>query len=124
MIEPKIPRKIQFTAEYEDDNKTLNFLDTIIINSGDGQYDFKVHRQNAITNVQIKHTCCHDDQIKYGVFKGFIRRAKEICSPQYLKEEVEFLINVFIENGYKETTLRKITANHNYIRQLQHTNSQ
>ena len=104
-IEPAI----QFTAEYEDDNKTLNFLDTTIINDGGGKYEFKIHRKNAITNVQLKPHSCHDDQVKYGVFKGFIHRAKSICSEQYLEEELEFLINIFVENGYTEKTLRNIT---------------
>ena len=40
-----IESKIQFTAEYEDDDKSLNFLDTTIINSGEGKYDFKIHRK-------------------------------------------------------------------------------
>ena len=106
-IEPKI----QFTSEYEDDNKTLNFLDTTIINNGQGNYEFKIHRKNAITNVQLKPNSCHDDKVKYGVFKGFVYRAKAICSDQYLKEELEFLINVFVENGYEEKTLRKIVSN-------------
>ena len=106
-IEPEI----QFTVDYEDDNKILNFLDTTIINNGTGKYEFKIHRKNAITNVQLKPNSCHDDQVKYGVFKGFIHRAMVICSEPYLEEELEFLINIFIENGYNEKILRKITRN-------------
>ena len=106
-IEPKI----QFEAEYEDDNKSLHFLDTTIINNGEGKYEFTVHRKDAITNVQLKPHSCHDDKVKYGVFKGFIHRAKAICSEKYLEEELEFLIAVFTENGYKEETLRSIISN-------------
>ena len=103
-----IEEKIQFTAEYEDENKTLNFLDTTIINNGKGKYEFKVHRKDAITNVQVKPNSCHDEKIKYGVFKGFIHRARSICSEQYLQEELEFLIKVFEENGYEENKLRQV----------------
>ena len=103
-IEPKI----QFTAEYENDDKTLNFLDTTIVNNGQGKYEFKIHRKDAITNVQLKPHSCHDDKVKYGVFKGFIHRARSICSEQYLKEELDFLTKVFVENGYDEKTLRNI----------------
>ena len=111
MILNSIEPEIQFTAEYEDDNKILNFLDTTIINNGTGKYEFKIHRKNAITNVQLKPNSCHDDQVKYGVFKGFIHRAMVICSEQYLEEELEFLIKIFIENGYNEKVLRKIIRN-------------
>ena len=103
-----IDEKIQFTAEYEDDNKTLNFLDTTIINNGLGKYEFKIHRKDAITNVQLKPDSCHEEKVKYGVFKGFIHRAKTICSEKYLKDELEFLIKVFVENGYEENKLRQI----------------
>ena len=108
-IEPKI----QFVEEHEDENKTLNFLDTTIINEGNGGYNFKIHRKEAITNVQVKPTSCHDTKVKYGIFKGFIHRAKSICSAQYLEEELEFLVGVFVENGYKEDILRNIITNHN-----------
>ena len=106
-IEPKI----QFTAEYEDAEKTLNFLDTSIINNGEGKYEFRIHRKDAITNVQLKPQSCHADTIKYGVFKGFLHRAKAICSQNHLQDEIEFLISVFIENGYNEQILRKIVTN-------------
>ena len=86
-------------------------MDTTIINNGEGKYEFTVHRKNAITNVQLKPNSCHDDNVKYGVFKGFIHRARAICSEKYLEEELEFLISVFIENGYNEQKLRKMVSN-------------
>ena len=47
-------RAIQCTMEKEDHSQKLNFLDVTIINTGTGKYEFKIHRKNAITNVQIK----------------------------------------------------------------------
>ena len=105
-IEPKI----QFTAEYEDNNKKLDFLDITITNNEEGRYEFTVHRKSAITNVQLKPQSCHDDKVKYGVFKGFIHRARSICSNKYLDEEIEFLISIFLENGYNEDTLKGIAS--------------
>ena len=40
--------------EKEDQSRKLNFLDVTIINTVAGKYEFKIHRKNAITNVQIK----------------------------------------------------------------------
>ena len=66
----------------------------------------------------MKPHSCHDDKVKYGVFKGFIHRAKKVCSEKYVKEELEFLISVFVENGYKEETLRSIVTNFNSGRKI------
>ena len=100
--------RIQFEAEYEDKNKTLNYLDIKIINTKNQHYEFKIHRKDAITNIQIKPESSHDDKVKDGVFKGYISRAKSICSPNYVEEEINFIKNVFVENGYNIDQLDKI----------------
>ena len=100
--------RIQFTAEYENEHKELNYLDITVINNKSNRYDFKVHRKAAITNIQIKPASCHDDRIKDGVFQGFIRRANSICSQKYLNEEIEFIKKIFTENGYNEEKLDKL----------------
>jgi len=100
--------RIQFTVAYENSDKELNFLDINIINTKNNKYEFKIHRKDAITNIQIKPSSCHDDKIKNGIFKGYLLRAKSLCSEKYLKEEIEFIKNIFIENGYAESKLDKI----------------
>ena len=45
---------IQYTIEFENENKQLNFLDITITNTGNNSYDFKIFRKTSITNVQIK----------------------------------------------------------------------
>ena len=105
--------KIQFTAEYENEDKELSYLDLKIVNTNNGKYEFKIHRKDAITNIQIKPDSCHDDKIKEGVYKGYISRAKSICSPQYLEEEISFIKNVFVENGYDKGRLDKLAEDMN-----------
>ena len=100
--------RIKFEAEYENKNKELNYLDINIINTKQGNYDFKIHRKDAITNVQIKPESCHDNKVKYGIFKGFVSRAKAICSSKYITEEIRFITNVFVENGYDRARLEKL----------------
>ena len=46
--------QMQYTIEYENDNKELNFLDLTIRNNLNRFYDFAVYRKAAITNIQIK----------------------------------------------------------------------
>ena len=59
--------QIQYTMEEENENKELEFLDTKIINNGDGKYEFKVFRKEAITNVQVKPTSAHDPNFLNGI---------------------------------------------------------
>ena len=99
----------------------MNYLDVTTKNSQNGSYDIKVFRKDAITNVQIKENSCHDKSIRDGVFKGYLRRAKAICSPQHLQSEIDFLIDVFISNGYTRVHLEKLITEFNRPRRIQNT---
>ena len=74
-------------------------------------YDFAVCHNPAITNVQIKPHSNICTSIAMGVFKGFLSRALHICSENHLPQEIDFLINVFVENGHSITVLEKVTKN-------------
>ena len=47
---------MQYTTEFENNQKQLNFLDITITNYGTNSYDFKIFRNPAMTNVQINLT--------------------------------------------------------------------
>ena len=113
--------RVQYTAEYENEDKELNYLEITTKNSMSGSYEFNVFRKDAITNVQIKANSCHDQSIRDGIFKGFLYRAKSICSPQHLQSEIEFLINVFVSNGYKRMQLDKLVTESNRPRRVRNT---
>ena len=72
---------------------------------------FKVHRKNAIKNVQLKPNSGHDPKILNGVFTGFLHRAYTVCSQQHPQEQIEFLITNFTDNGYKKKELVNIANN-------------
>ena len=101
--------QMQYTIEYENEHKELNFLGVTIKNNLNQSYDFAVYRKPAITNVQIKPHSNICPNIAMGVFKGFLSRALHICSENYLAQEIDFLINVFAENGHSITVLEKVT---------------
>ena len=103
----KQDKHIQFTAEDENGEKCLNFLD-IKTKNNNGRHEFNVHRKQAITNVQIKpHSCIPPDTVT-SICKGFLARATKICSGKYLKEEIEYLTDIFCENGHDRKILKKI----------------
>ena len=71
-----------------------------------------VYRKDAITNVQIKPQSCINPRTTDGVFKGFLARAYRLCSPAHLHGEIQFLINVFAENGHARSHLEDIASSY------------
>ena len=104
---------IQYTIEYENGNKSLNFLDINITNIINNKYEFKVHRKKAITNIHVKPALCIDSNIIKSVFKGFLDRTQSICSEKYIKEEEKFLIDMFVENGHNKQLLKNLVVEYN-----------
>ena len=92
---------IQYTIEFENNHKQINFLDITITNNGTNSYDFKIFKKPAITNVKIKSNSNMALNVSVSVLKGFLSRAYKICSKRYIDEEIQFLIDVFTENGYE-----------------------
>ena len=45
---------VNYTIEFENNQKQPDFLDITITNNRNDSYDFKIFRKPAITNVQIK----------------------------------------------------------------------
>ena len=106
----KQDKHIQFIIEDENEEKCLNFLD-IKANNSNRRYEFDVHRKPALTKVQIKpHSCITPDTIT-SIFKGFLARATKICSEKYLRAEIQYLADIFCENGHNRKTLQKIINN-------------
>ena len=108
---------IQYTIEFENDQKQLNFFNTIITNNGTNFYDFKIFRKLPITNVQINTNSNMAPNISVAVFKGFLSRTCKICSKRYVYEEIQFLIDVFTENDYERKNVEKISKS--YLNELQ-----
>ena len=110
---------IQCTIEFENHQKQLNFLDFSITNNETDSYDFKIFRKPAMTNVQIKSNSSMAPNVSVSVFKGFLSRAYKICSERYIDQEIQFLIDVFTENGYERKFLEKIAKK--YLNELQNS---
>ena len=94
----KQDKHIQFTIEDENEEICLNFLD-IKLKSNNGRCEFDVHRKPALTNVQIKQRFCITPSTIASIFKGFLARATKICSEKFLREEIEYLTDIFCKNG-------------------------
>ena len=72
------------------------------------RYEFDIYRQPALTNELIKpHYCIPPDTIA-SIFKGFLARTTKICSEKGLRTEVEYLTDIFCENGHERKTFQNI----------------
>ena len=100
--------KIQYTIERESLDGVLPFLDISLKNNRLGKYEMKVFRKGAITNLQIHPGSSVDPTTILGVFKGFLTRANRICTPCQLQQEVKFLVDMFVENGYDRKKFQDI----------------
>ena len=49
----------------------------------------------------------HRESTKRGVIKGYADRARTLCDPEYLQKEMENIEEVFVENGYSKTEVRR-----------------
>ena len=94
--------------EKENQSRKLNFFDVTIINTGAGKYEFKIHRKNAITNVQIKPHSYVNPALIRDIFQGFLSRAKKLCSEKYLDDKLNFLVYMFVGNGHNQNHLYSI----------------
>ena len=70
---------VNYTIEFENNQKQPNFLDITITNNRNDSYDFKIFRKPAITNVQIKSKSNMAPNVSVWVFKGFLSRAYKIA---------------------------------------------
>ena len=107
-------KAIQYTMETEDPSRKINLLDIRIINTGEGKYDFKIHRKNAMTNVQIKPHSYVNPALIRGIFKWFVSTARKLCSEKYLDKELKFLVDMFVENGHDRNHLYSIIRENNF----------
>ena len=57
---------------------------------------------NAITNVQLKPNSGHDPKILRGIFTGLLHCALTVCSQKHQQEEIDFLVQNFVDNGYQK----------------------
>lgn len=96
---------IQFTFEKEHEGK-LNFLNVQCSANKEGSFSTTVYRKPTNTNLYVRWESAHSDAQKEGVFKTLLHQAKSICSDkEALNKEINFLMDIFLANGYPKEVL-------------------
>ena len=92
--------RIQWTQEKENDEQSLPFMDMTITRTLDG-FHTRVYRKPTHTNSYAKFRSNRPAKLHLNGIKSLLYRAHKLCSTEEdLKEELDFITNTFISNGY------------------------
>jgi hypothetical protein len=97
--------KIQWSMEVAKNNRTP-FLDVLVIKLGQ-TIETTVYRKPAASNRYIHYTSAHPWKDKIAAMKTLAARAYTYCSPKFLADELNFLTEIFLQNGYPLTVIKK-----------------
>ena len=95
---------IKFTLEMQKEDKTIPFLDVLLIIQEDGSLGHKVYRKPTHTDRYLHYNSFHHPSIKNSVCKTLINRAKTICEVDNIEGELEHLRSVVKMNGYPKNS--------------------
>ena len=106
----EIHERVQFTREEEVD-KSIAFLDVFLTRQDDGSISTRVYRKSSNTNITVKPQSCQNPQTVIATFKGELCRAHKLCStPEQTQKEIEFLLDLFEDNGHDRSKLAAIAT--------------
>ncbi|MDA8010421.1 MAG: reverse transcriptase domain-containing protein, partial [Alphaproteobacteria bacterium] len=97
--------KIQFTVEEEKDDQ-LPFLDVLVTKEG-RRLLTSVYRKPTHTERYIPYHSHHHPRATTGVLRCMRDRARNICHPSKIQQEMDHLNQVFQANGFPENLVKK-----------------
>ena len=96
------------TDSQEEENNKLAVLDLELnVNRKKKKIEFNVHYKKTNTNITIKKKSNHTESTKKGIIKGYSDRARRLCDPGYLNDEITNIKEVLKENGYGEKEIEE-----------------
>ena len=95
-----VDARLKLTYETEENNQ-MPFLDALLMPQPDGSIKTKIYRKASNTGLTIQPKSNQDPNAWIGVLKGALCRAYRLCSdPSLIKEEIQYLTNNFVDNGF------------------------
>lgn len=80
---------------------------------------YRVYRKQTNKDDYIHYLSAHSDKIKSGIIIGFFLRAYRICSPEYLEDELKYIITTFSKLRYPKGVILKSRRKAQKIRNRQ-----
>lgn len=109
-----IHNNIKFTYEVENLEKSLNFLD-LNITRGDSDFKYKIYRKDSFTDAIIPNDSYNPEIHKMASFRSWIHRAISVPMTKHdLNEELNFIKQIGINNGFCIKKINKIISNKIY----------
>ena len=96
---------LQFTFEKEKNN-SLPFLD-VQVELTKGSYETKVYRKPTFTGQYLRWESFTTIKRKASLVSTLVHRALKICSKSKLKEEINRIKEILLDNGYPEDFVLK-----------------
>ena len=97
---------LRFTMESEEDGR-LPFMDVLVRREETG-FTTAVYRKPTFTGLYTRWDSYCPTSQKVAVIRSLTHRAKRICSPIYLSNEIEKLKSIFEKNGYPTPIVERI----------------
>ena len=108
---------IKFTLEMPKEDKTIPFLDELLIIQEDGSLGHKVYRKPTHTDRYLHYNSFHHPGIKNSVCKTLINRAKIICEVDNIEGELKHLRSVLKMNGYPKKFIDNAMKTRQHVRE-------
>jgi hypothetical protein len=108
-------KNLRFTMESMcPSSRTLPFLDVKVRFTPENQLETSVYRKPTNTGVLINYEATAPQKWKQSIIKGFLVRARRICSSgELLNKEIASITDMFMRNGYPKPFLDKIIREFN-----------
>ena len=98
---------LRFTCEHEV-NGQLPYMDVLVEKTVNDGVLTSVYRKPTFTGLYTTWDSFRATKHKINLVKNLVHRARRICSPQKLQQELDTLKSIFLKNGYPSGVLSKI----------------
>ena len=95
----------QFTCEMERNNE-LPFLDILIRRNNDGSIQRKVYRKPTWTGQYLHYLSSVPLKYKRNLIQCLANRAMRICTPDTISDELEYIEEILLTNGYPKQFIK------------------
>jgi hypothetical protein len=99
--------KIKFTYELQANN-TLPFLDVKVMAQADGTLKHTVYRKPTHTDKYLNASSHHHPKHLRSVETSLVNRARALCDPEFLDEELSHVDKILRRNGYRGNVRGKL----------------
>ena len=105
-----VHERVAFTRENEE-ARSIAFLDVFVTREEDGKLSTRIYRKPSNTNLTMKPQSCQNPQTAVSSFKSELCRSYRLCSSlDQTKKEIDFIINMYEDNGHDRDSLLKIAS--------------